>query len=103
MRFKRCLWRPSSLVSIESLGGLLTDITAQGALRITLSVTDPSIRRSNPLRPCVPSHQTGWTGIIARVLDLFNRSNSADWLQISRGDLAARITREQIAGIRKAG
>jgi hypothetical protein len=49
------------------------------------------------------SHQTGWTGTIARVLDLFGRSGSADWLQISKGDLAARMTREQIAGIRKAG
>jgi hypothetical protein len=49
------------------------------------------------------SHQTGWTGMIARVLDLFGRSSSANWLQISKGDLAARITREQIAGTRKAG
>ena len=49
------------------------------------------------------SHQTGWTGTIARVLDLFGRSGSADWLQTSKGDLAARITREQIAGTRKAG
>ena len=49
------------------------------------------------------SHQTGWTGMIARVLDLFGRSSSADWLQVSKGDLAARITREQIAGTRKAG
>ena len=44
------------------------------------------------------SHQTGWTGIIARVLDLFARLNSADALQISKGDLAARMTRAQVAG-----
>jgi len=44
------------------------------------------------------SHQTGWTGIIARVLDLFARGSAADWLQASRADLAARMTREQVAG-----
>ncbi len=44
------------------------------------------------------SHQTGWTGIIARVLDLFARGSASDWLQISRGDLAARMTRQQVAG-----
>ncbi len=44
------------------------------------------------------SHQTGWTRIIARTLDLFARTQSADWLQISKDDLAARMTREQTAG-----
>jgi hypothetical protein len=44
------------------------------------------------------SHQTGWTGIIARTLDLFARTQSADWLQISKDDLAARMTREQTTG-----
>ena len=44
------------------------------------------------------SHQTGWTGIIARILDLFARTQSADWLQVSKDDLAARMTREQAAG-----
>lgn len=44
------------------------------------------------------SHQTGWTGIIARTLDLFARTQSADWLQISKDDLAARMAREQTAG-----
>jgi hypothetical protein len=44
------------------------------------------------------SHQTGWTGIIARVLDLFARGSAADWLQVSRADLAARMTHEQVAG-----
>jgi len=46
------------------------------------------------------SHQTGWTGIIARVLDLFARGSAADWLQVSKGDLAARMTREQVAGVK---
>jgi hypothetical protein len=49
------------------------------------------------------SHQTGWTGVIARVLDLFARTSAADWLQTSRGDLAARLTHEQVAGRKKAG
>jgi hypothetical protein len=44
------------------------------------------------------SHQTGWTGVIARALDLFARGSAADWLQTSRGDLAARMTRQQVAG-----
>jgi hypothetical protein len=44
------------------------------------------------------SHQTGWTGVIARSLDLFARVRGADALQISKDDLAARITREQVAG-----
>jgi hypothetical protein len=44
------------------------------------------------------SHQTGWTGIIARVLDLFARGSASDWLQVSKDDLAARMTRQQVAG-----
>jgi len=44
------------------------------------------------------SHQTGWTGIIARTLDLFARLNAADWLESSRAELSARATREQVAG-----
>jgi hypothetical protein len=48
------------------------------------------------------SHQTGWTGTIARVLDIFARTSAADWLQISKEDLAARMTRAQVAGSQKA-
>jgi hypothetical protein len=44
------------------------------------------------------SHQTGWTGMIARVLDLFARGSSSDWLETSRAELAARMTRHQVAG-----
>ena len=44
------------------------------------------------------SHQTGWTGAIARVLDLLARGNAVDWLHTSKADLAARMTRAQIAG-----
>jgi hypothetical protein len=48
------------------------------------------------------SHQTGWTGTIARILDLFARVNAADALQISKNELAARMTRDQVAD-RSAG
>jgi hypothetical protein len=44
------------------------------------------------------SHQTGWTGIVARVLDLFARGSAADWLKVSKSDLASKMTREQVAG-----
>jgi hypothetical protein len=44
------------------------------------------------------SHQTGWTGVIARSLDLFARVKAADALQVAKDDLAARMTREQVAG-----
>jgi hypothetical protein len=44
------------------------------------------------------SHQTGWTGLVARVMDLFARTTAADWLMVSKAELAARVTREQVAG-----
>lgn len=44
------------------------------------------------------SHQTGWTGIIARMLDIFARGTASDWLQTSRADLRVRMTRQQVAG-----
>jgi hypothetical protein len=44
------------------------------------------------------SHQTGWTGIIARSLDMFARLKPADMLETGKLDLIGRITREQVAG-----
>lgn len=44
------------------------------------------------------SHQTGWTGTIARALDLFGRVNAVDLLKTRKADLIAKITREQVAG-----
>ena len=44
------------------------------------------------------SHQTGWTGLIARGLDIFHRVEAADVLQMSRADLLAKMTRAQVAG-----
>jgi hypothetical protein len=45
------------------------------------------------------SHQTGWTGLVARTLDLFARGSAAEWLQTSKVDMAAKMTREQVAGV----
>ena len=44
------------------------------------------------------SHQTGWTGVIARILDLFARTSEDQLLHTAKGDLVARMTREQVAG-----
>jgi hypothetical protein len=44
------------------------------------------------------SHQTGWTGTIARTLDLFARVTAQDLLHVSKDELAARMTRSQVAG-----
>ena len=44
------------------------------------------------------SHQTGWTGLIARSLDLFARVTPAEALQLPRHEISARMTREQVAG-----
>ena len=44
------------------------------------------------------SHQTGWTGVIARAIDLFARLQPEVALQISKDELLARMTRRQVAG-----
>jgi hypothetical protein len=44
------------------------------------------------------SHQTGWTGVIARSLDLFARLTPSEALQRGKSDVVARMTREQVAG-----
>jgi len=44
------------------------------------------------------SHQTGWTGIIARSLDLFARVKPEMMLQVSKNDLTAQMTGVQVAG-----
>lgn len=43
------------------------------------------------------SHQTGWTGLVARELDLFARLKPEVLLQASTA-VIADITREQVAG-----
>jgi hypothetical protein len=43
------------------------------------------------------SHQTGWTGLIARLMDMFARVTPEQLLKESKG-MVARITREQVSG-----
>ncbi len=44
------------------------------------------------------SHQTGWTGLIARLLDIFGRLKAEDALETPKERLDARLVREQVAG-----
>ncbi len=44
------------------------------------------------------NHQTGWTGLVARLLDLFGRLTAEDALETPKEKLEARLTREQVAG-----
>lgn len=44
------------------------------------------------------SHQTGWTGVIAAVLDLFGRVSKADALTTPEERLRARLVQEQVRG-----
>jgi hypothetical protein len=47
------------------------------------------------------SHQTGWTGLIARLLDLFARVTPEDAMQTSKERIEARMVREQVSGVEK--
>ena len=42
------------------------------------------------------SHQTGWTGVVALLLDLFGRLQAEDVLAIRKDALEARVVREQV-------
>jgi hypothetical protein len=44
------------------------------------------------------SHQTGWTGLIARSLDLFARVDPVQALSADKSETLSRMTREQVAG-----
>jgi hypothetical protein len=44
------------------------------------------------------SHQTGWTGLIARLIDLFARLTPEDALQTPKERIEARLVREQVSG-----
>jgi hypothetical protein len=48
------------------------------------------------------SHQTGWTGSIARLIDLFGRIDTED-LELEVGQVSARLVREQVGGEKKGG
>ena len=44
------------------------------------------------------SHQTGWTGLVAPLLDLFGRLDAKAVLETERDIVHARIMEEQVAG-----
>jgi hypothetical protein len=44
------------------------------------------------------SHQTGWTGVVAVLLDLFGRVTAADALETTKETLHARLVRQQVGG-----
>jgi hypothetical protein len=44
------------------------------------------------------SHQTGWTGLVARLLDLFGRVTAEETLETPKAKLDARLVREQVGG-----
>ena len=49
------------------------------------------------------SHQTGWTGLIAPLLDIFGRVEAKDLLETERERLEARIIKEQVDGEKAKG
>jgi hypothetical protein len=46
------------------------------------------------------SHQTGWTGVIAPLLDIFGRIDAQTFLETDRSKVFARMVREQVGGER---
>jgi len=49
------------------------------------------------------SHQTGWTGLVAPLLDLFGRVEAKALLEAERGRVLARVVREQVGGEKTGG
>jgi hypothetical protein len=48
------------------------------------------------------SHQTGWTGLIARLLDLFGRIETKD-VELDRAQILTRIVKGQVGGEKTSG
>src|SRR6185295_8816090 len=48
------------------------------------------------------SHQTGWTGLVAPLLDVFGRVDTKD-LELEIGQVSERLMREQVRGERTKG
>ena len=44
------------------------------------------------------SHQTGWTSLVAPLLDLFGRIDAKTLLEAERGTILARVVRKQVGG-----
>ncbi len=49
------------------------------------------------------SHQTGWTALVAPLLDLFGRLDAKTLLETERGRVFARVVREQVGGEQTGG
>ena len=49
------------------------------------------------------SHQTGWTALVAPLLDLFGRLDAKTLLEAERGRVFARVIREQVGGEQTSG
>jgi hypothetical protein len=49
------------------------------------------------------SHQTGWTGLVAPLLDLFGRIDAKTLLEAGQGRVMAKIVEEQVGGERTGG
>jgi hypothetical protein len=47
------------------------------------------------------SHQTGWSGLVAPLLNLFGRVDAKSLLESERGQVLARVISEQVGGQRK--
>ncbi len=45
------------------------------------------------------SHQTGWTGLIAPLLDIFGRLDAKEVLETERDRIASRLVQEQVGGV----
>ena len=49
------------------------------------------------------SHQTGWTGLIAPLMDIFGRIDAKTMLESERGKVLARLVKEQVSGEKTDG
>jgi hypothetical protein len=47
------------------------------------------------------SHQTGWTALVAPLLDIFGRVDAKTLLESERGRVFARVVTEQVGGEKK--
>ena len=49
------------------------------------------------------SHQTGWTGLVAPLMDIFGRIDNKTMLESERGKVLARLVKEQVGGEKTDG
>jgi hypothetical protein len=48
-------------------------------------------------------HQTGWTALVAPLLDLFGRLDAKTLVETERGQVIAGVVREQVGGEKTEG